>query len=529
MSGILNIGNIQANTATAASTFRPITASGGIQTTVYANGIAYLCHVFLTSPQWPGQSNSYTWTVTDGGTSGEVEYLIVGGGGGGGMDMGGGGGGGQVAVGRASGIGAGNYGVGVGAGGWGAPAPNTFRGDGASQQQTGQHQYVMGSSGGGGSSFWYIGVGGGGGGGSSYYDYTPGATGQNGSGGGGGASGYSNGSTRSGGSGTYPGGQGGGQYYSGGGGGAGTPGTPSTMQSTGGAGLFSDILGYGYYWGGGGGGSGYSIWGGHGGQGGGGGGAVGTAYGGRGYNNGSNGGGGGTSSQCNTPGGNAGQGTGGGGGGGSHYQGNNKGGNGGSGIVVIRYPLTNPNEQRISCQNGSVVAVPGTILQTVFVRTDRQYTYSAPAYNNGGASGGTPIGELGLTITPKRANSLLLVRWMINGEMQHDTVFTINRNGGLVQTPGYEGFNSQAGGFVPWSGVITGKYDRNDVNSTENNWFLQYWVPAGSTNVTTLCPAVRSASYGGNQTLYLNRTAGSTGQDSYECAVSTGYIMEIAQ
>jgi hypothetical protein len=256
---------------------------------------------------------------------------------------------------------------------------------------------------------------------------------------------------------------------------------------------------------------------------------VGTTYGGRGFNNGSPGGGGDTNSQTNKPGGNGGTNTGGGGGGGSHYNSNNSGGNGGTGIVVIRYPIAPIAEQRIACTNGSVVAVPGTILQTVFVRTDRQYLYNATSYNNGGASGGTPIAELGLTITPKRANSLLLVRWMINGEMQHDTVFTINRDGAMVTTAGYEGFNSQAGGFVPWSGIITGKYDRNDVNSTENNWFLQYWVPAGSTNITTLYPTVRSSTYGSNQTLYLNRCAGSAGQDGYECAVSTGYIMEIAQ
>lgn len=521
MSGVLKLGNIQANTAGAAATFTPITAYGGIQQTIRVNGITYICHIFTTSG---------TWSVTNAGSSGVVEYLIVGGGGGGGMDMGGGGGGGGVIYGKTT-VSAQNYGVGVGAGGWGAPGGGQGRGDGGGIQP-GQHQFTIPATAGGNSTLFGLTAYGGGIGGSSYYDYTPGATGGNG-GCGGGSSGYSNGGTRSGGSGTggqgYDGGQGGGQYYSGGGGGAGTPGTPSTMQSTGGAGFFSDILGYGYYWGGGGGGSGYSTWGGHGGQGGGGGGAVGTAYGGRGYNNGQNGGGGGTGSQCNTPGGNGGTNTGGGGGGGSHYNANNPGGNGGSGIVVIRYPITPPDEQRITCVNGSVVAVPGTILQTVFVRTDRQYLYNATSYNNGGASGGTPIAELGLTITPKSATSLLLVRWMINGEMQHDTVFTINRDGAMVTTAGYEGFNSQAGGYVPWSGIATGKYDRNDVNSTENNWFLQYWVPAGSTNITTIYPAVRSSSYGSNQTLYLNRTAGNPGQDGHEVAVSTGYIMEIAQ
>jgi len=521
MSGILNIGNIQANTAGAATTFVPITAFGGFQNQVIAaNGVQYMCHVF---------TQSGTWTVSATGSSNEVEYLVVGGGGGGGMDMGGGGGGGQAVYGKTT-VSVSNYGVTVGVGGQGAPAGGGFRTNGTGGQQPTQHQFTVPGTGGDNSQVFGVTGHGGGFGGSSYYDYTPGASGQNSSGGGGGTSGYSNGSQRDGGTGNYPGGRGGGQYYSGGGGGAGTPGTPSTLQSAGGAGLWSNILGVGYYWGGGGGGSGHSIWGGSGGLGGGGGGAIETTYGGRGFNNGSPGGGGGTNSQANKPGGNGGPNTGGGGGGGSHYNSTNKGGDGGSGIVIIRYPLTGPTtEQPIACTNGSAVAVPGTILQTVFVRTDRQFLYNATSYNNGGASGGTPIGELGLTITPKRANSLLLVRWMINGEMQHDTVFTINRDGALVTTDGYEGYNEQAGGFVPWSGIITGKYDRNDVSSTENNWFLQYWVPAGSTKITTLYPAVRSSTYGSNQTLYLNRTAGNSGQDSHEVAVSTGYIMEIAQ
>lgn len=521
MSGILNIGNIQANTAGAATTFVPITAFGGFQNQVIkANGVQYICHVF---------TQSGTWTVSDTGTTGEVEYLIVAGGGGGGMDMGGGGGGGGAIYGKTT-VSSGNYTVTVGAGGYGAPGGGQYRYDGVGPQPS-AHQFTIPGTSGGNSSLFGITAYGGGYGGSSYYNYTPGAAGANG-GCGGGASGYSSGGTTTGGTGVsgqgYAGGQGGGQYYSGGGGGAGTPGTPSSLQSSGGAGLFCDILGYGYYWGGGGGGSGYSIWGGSGGLGGGGGGAVGTTYGGRGFNNGSAGGGGDTSSQTNKPGGNAAPNTGGGGGGGSHYNSNNPGGQGGSGIVVIRYPLTPVTEQRITCTNGSVVAVPGTILQTVFVRTDRQFIYNATSYNNGGSNGGTPIGELGLTITPKSANSLLLVRWMINGEMQHDTVFTINRDGALVTTAGYQGYNTQAGN-APWSGIITGKYDRNDVNSTPQNWFLQYWVPAGSTNITTLYPAVRSSTYGSNQTLYLNRTAGSAGQDSYEVSVSTGYIMEIAQ
>lgn len=520
MSGILKLANIQANTANAASTFQPITAFGGAPTTVTANGVQYICHVFTTSG---------TWQVTNAGTTGAVEYLIVGGGGGGGMDMGGGGGGGGAIYGTTT-VSTTTYNVTVGQGGYGAPGGSQWRYDNVGPQP-GQHQFTIPATNGLDSSLFGLTAYGGGAGGSSYYQYTPGATGNNG-GCGGGASGYSDGGTRSGGTGVsgqgYNGGQGGGQYYSGGGGGAGGIGTNSTLFPCGGNGLYCDILGVGYYWGGGGGGSGYSGWGGSGGMGGGGGGAVGTTYGGRGYNNGSPGGGGDTGSQTNKPGGNAAPGTGGGGGGGSHYNSNNPGGQGGSGIVIIRYPLSQTTEQRITCLSGSVVAPPGTILQTVYKRVDYPFVYNAPPYDAGGKFGGTPIGELGLTITPKSSSSLLLCRWMINGEMHWDSVFTINRDGALVTTAGYQGYNTQAGNS-PWSGIVSGRYDRGDVNSTQNNWFIQYWVPSYSTNTTTIYPAVRSANNGDSKTLYLNRTAGSAGQDGHETAVSTGYIMEIAQ
>jgi len=294
----------------------------------------------------------------DGSDNGSFEVLVVGGGGGGGMDMGGGGGGGGVLYFPAMQLNPGtSYTVTVGIGGYGAPAPGTYRTDGAGLQ-AGGHQYNIRATNGGDSSFAGRTALGGGYGASSYWGYTP-DNGYGGSGGsGGGASGYSDGTGNGGAAGaggrgaaaTQPtstyggygnrGGGGTGQYYSGGGGGAGGRGGEGTSGGSpaGGNGVEISILGTSYFWGGGGGGSAYSTTpGGNGGIGGGGGGAVGTTTGGAGLNNGSGGGGGSPNSQTNTPGGNAGANTGGGGGGGSHYNSNNKGGEGGSGIVVVAY------------------------------------------------------------------------------------------------------------------------------------------------------------------------------------------------
>lgn len=319
------------------SIFRPIKATGGVESIISYQGYLYKIHLFTTT-------GSSTFSVIDAGSDGLAEVLVVGGGGGGGMDMGGGGGGGGVVFTRYQVLPGENIPVVVGFGGQGAPGGNGYyRTDGTGPQPS-AHQFTISATNGTNSVFGSITASGGGYGGSSYYAYTPnngiGAIG----GSGGGTSAYSDGTTKAGQVGVteqgHQGGQGGGQYYSGGGGGAGCRGADSTNQPNGGDGILIDILGVDLYWGGGGGGSSYTLsTGGNGGRGGGGGGALGTTTGGSGYNSGQGGYGGSPNSQTNTKGGSAGVNTGGGGGGGSHYNNNNGGGEGGSGIVIVRYPV----------------------------------------------------------------------------------------------------------------------------------------------------------------------------------------------
>jgi len=504
-------GNIQA------TTFVPITATGGTTTNITVGTTTYRVHQFTAT----GTANL---VVSDPGSHGEIEYLIVGGGGGGGMDMGGGGGGGGVLIGKTV-LQNQTYAIVVGAGGWGAPAGGTNRGDGVGPQPS-AHQFTIPATNGGNSSAFGFTAIGGGAGGSSVYTFTPGASGNLG-GSGGGTSGYSNDGTLRAGGGYYPGqgsrgGRGGPAYYSGGGGGAGGPGTDSTSLANGGAGILSTILGNTLYWGGGGGGSGYTIAGGNGGIGGGGGAAIGTTTGGAGLNNGAAGGGGATSAQANTPGGNGGTNTGGGGGGGAHYNINNKGGNGGSGIVIVRYPLTNTT---INVLAPSRMANPGAPLQVLYYRTDERSQWSAPV----ATLTGNRVLPLGLTITPRRTNSLIVMTWMINGEVHYDTNWIIYLGEQPVSIPPYQGYNNSPVNPGRWVGYVSGIYDAaGDVNSTMENTFLQYSIVASTTQTLTFYPAIKSSS-GTAYTFNLNRTAGAVGQDSYENAVSTGVIQEIVQ
>jgi hypothetical protein len=164
---------------------------------------------------------------------------------------------------------------------------------------------------------------------------------------------------------------------------------------------------------------------------------------------------------------------------------------------------------------------PDSVVQVKYIRTDLRTTYSSGTSGNG-----TTVAALNLTIVPKYANSLLLMQWMINGELHQDNVFLIHKDGALVTTATYEGYNNVLGN-IRSSGVMSAFYDQNE-DSTPSNWFLQYLIPASSVASAVYAPAVRSSS-GSSFTFALNRTiSGSTG-DSHESHISTGTIWEIAQ
>lgn len=290
--------------------WRPVAATGGTVTTYTGNGsnglngVEYKLHAFNTT-------GALSWNVADTGTDAAADLLIVAGGGGGGGSTGsyegGGGGGAGGLIQQTLSVLNGEHSVVVGAGGSGG-APDAFGSDGGN------------------SSFADIVATGGGGGalGAPGLDYNgrPGGSGGGGTRagfGGSGVSGQGNAGGNAGGSAN--------SWGAGGGGGRSAVGQNAIGMNNGGAGgagfNANSIFGNTY------GAAGWFA---------GGGGAGGT--------NGLNGllggsGGGGTGGNYNVDGNAAVANTGGGGGGAG---GNGRtGGNGGSGIVIIRYPITNPN------------------------------------------------------------------------------------------------------------------------------------------------------------------------------------------
>ena len=314
-----------------------------------------------------------------------------------------------------------------------------------------------------------------------------------------------------------------------GGGGAGGPGeNGGTFGGRGGHGLQVKMLNNEFYFSGGGGGGGWETPGGDGGFGGGGGGGAGAIAAG---NHGKGGTGGinpgfdgvaGTTGAVS--GGAGGQSTGGGGGGSGqrdHLTYTGVGGNGGSGIAIIRYPIEYP--RIIKTSRKTSLYSPGSIIQCFYVRSDQRTVYTGQTTGDG-----TTIGDLSMTIKPKRANSMLLMKWMINGEVHQDVVFLVHRNGSLIFDGGYESFNRESGN-ERWSGLVSAEYETSpDYDSTPNNFMIRYWIPAINTDVRTYAPAVRSSTTTA-YTLHLNRTQGSLGANDRETTFSTGVIMEIAQ
>jgi hypothetical protein len=192
-----------------------------------------------------------------------------------------------------------------------------------------------------------------------------------------------------------------------------------------------------------------------------------------------------------------------------------------SSLNVYGIEAKNASTNTILLASGTQIYEPNTIIQTVTVRSDLRTTYSSPITGNG-----TTIAALNTTITPKRSSSLLLITWMINGEMHHNNVFTVHQDNALITTTGFQGFNNEVGN-VRWSGIAAGVYDRNE-DSTPSNWIIQYAASAGSTTSRTYAPAVKSAG-GTAYTFAFNRTLTGSISDNNESMISTGMIMEIAQ
>lgn len=134
---------------------------------------------------------------------------------------------------------------------------------------------------------------------------------------------------------------------------------------------------------------------------------------------------------------------------------------------------------------------------------------------------GLEVYPLRLSITPKNANNILIMEWMLGGEAHQNVGFLVHRNGSLITTAGEQAYNNDAGN-VRYSTVGVGWYDANNDTTPANNR-LTYQCVAGSTETRTYAPAVRST-YATEVGYRMNRYY--TTADEFN--TSYGFIMEIA-
>lgn len=170
---------------------------------------------------------------------------------------------------------------------------------------------------------------------------------------------------------------------------------------------------------------------------------------------------------------------------------------------------------------GSIKA-PGTVVQVVTRRVDTQTSYSVAGNVNG-----SEITDMRVTITPKFANSLILIQWQLHGEgaSTHDYVYNVWKNG-AIPTGTYAGYNT-ASGNTAYSGVAQAMPYEGDYNSTPFTQHMQFIDYPNTTSAVIYGPGIKD-SYSAARTWYLNRAV-ATPQNGYEVAVSFVTAWEIAQ
>jgi len=165
--------------------------------------------------------------------------------------------------------------------------------------------------------------------------------------------------------------------------------------------------------------------------------------------------------------------------------------------------------------SGTTVLLPtsGSIIQTVFSRTDNRSSYTS----------GSRVTPLDINITPTSIGNTILVEWMINGHIDNNTAINVLVNGNPYPSA-YPPFGFSLNGLTGYGNVLygytTANYDAG-ANSTVQNTSVIFPLIAEGTDQLT----IGIQFYGLN--FFLNRTETGTTVDSYESTVSTVTAYEI--
>lgn len=194
-----------------------------------------------------------------------------------------------------------------------------------------------------------------------------------------------------------------------------------------------------------------------------------------------------------------------------------------SNLTVSGLSGTVSTNNQILVTNGHTLINPGSVIQCQVTRYD-----AATTYTTGTGLNGVELTDLRVSITPKRANSLIICQFQVHGEgaSSHNYIFRVFKNG-TVPAGTYAGYNTAAGDNH-WSGIAMAlPYETNYASTPFTQNFMYYDFP-GVTSELTYAPGVKESG-GVSYVWYLNRTVSSTGATNQENGVSLSIAWEIAQ
>jgi hypothetical protein len=182
--------------------------------------------------------------------------------------------------------------------------------------------------------------------------------------------------------------------------------------------------------------------------------------------------------------------------------------------------VTIPSGHIIKGTDSGSIVQPGSIIQTVYLRSDVKAVYTIPTSVAG--TNGTPveIDELTLAITPKYNTSKILLTYSVFFEADQDTVILLSRNNTII------GRNSTDNNL--WSGLAVAPYDQNNDSTPVTQTFFYLDSPA-TTSTRTYRYLVQKSNNDAGYLFNLNRTQNAVGTNSREVGISQVLIQEIAQ
>lgn len=147
-------------------------------------------------------------------------------------------------------------------------------------------------------------------------------------------------------------------------------------------------------------------------------------------------------------------------------------------------------------------------------------TRSQATYTTSTSGDGVEITPLNITLTPKKAGNMVILEWVMHGEVYNDNVFLVKRNGVLLADTTNATNNR-------WAGITTPDYESNE-DSTPMTKTIRIADMNSLATATTYSLLIRSSGVTA-YTVALNRPISSTGQDHYEAGLSTVTATEVYQ